>query len=201
MKVLVVGHSYARDLKSVFPVLDNLSLELKNEEKVHFDLRFLAYPGKDYRYFLDHPELFELIKDAKPDIIVIILGGNSIVASKTNSQINQEIRLFYTHLKTVLGKDCIRLAVQIEARFALPNNPFGTPLAEEYNQRRNVINNYVNKNMKRAKLVDGIISLGGVGFLNNESEYRDGVHLKQTGLLKYQIAFLHGIQYALNKRL
>ena len=51
MKVLVVGHSYARDLKSVFPLLDNLSLELENEEKVNFDMRFLAYPGKDSVFF------------------------------------------------------------------------------------------------------------------------------------------------------
>ena len=104
-------------------------------------------------------------------------------------------------MNTVLREDCIKLAVQIEARFALPNNPFGTPVAEEYNQRRNVINNFVNRNIKRSNLVDGIISLGGVGFLNNESEYRDGIHLKQIGLVKYQSAFLNGIKFALNKRL
>ena len=199
MKVLVIGHSYARDLRSMFPHFDGLAFDLSNEEKVNFDLRFQAYPGKDYQYFLDHPELFELIKNENPDVIVVILGGNLIVASKTNSQINQEIRLFYSTLNTVLRDDCIKLAVQIEARIALPNNPFGTPLAEEYNQRRNVINNYVNRNIKRSKLVDGIISLGGVGFLNDESEYRDGIHLKQIGLLKYQSAFFNGIKYALNQ--
>ena len=100
-----------------------------------------------------------------------LLPKSPIVASKTNSHINQSIRLFYTQLNSVLREDCIRLAVQIEARFALPNNPFGTPLAVEYNQQRNVIDNYVNSNIKRAKLIDGIISLGGVGFLNNENEY------------------------------
>ena len=72
--------------------------------------------------------------------------------------------MFYTHLNSVLREDCIRLAVQIEARFALPNNPFGMPMAVEYNQRRNVINNYVNRNIKRAKLIDGIISIGGCRF-------------------------------------
>ena len=81
-------------------------------------------------------------------------------------------------MNSVLREDCIRLAVQIEAGFALPNNPFGTPLTVEYNQLRNVINNYVNINIKRAKLIDGIISLGGVCFLNNENEYQHGIHLK-----------------------
>ena len=85
MKVLVVGHSYARDLRRLFPHYNNL--KLKNEE-VLFDIHFLAYLVKDYQHFLDNPELFELIKAENPDVVVIIFGGNSIVASKTNSQIN-----------------------------------------------------------------------------------------------------------------
>ena len=199
MKVLVVGHNYARDLKRMIPHYNNLTLELKNDEEVQFDIRFLAYPGKDYEHFLDNPELFDLIKSEEPDVIVIILGGNSIVESKTNTQITQNIKLFYTHLNSVVRDSCIRLAVQIEARFPLPNNPFGAPLAFEYNQRRNVINNYVNKNIKKLGLVDGIISLGGVGFLNNEEEYNDGIHLKQQGLLKYKMAIMRGLEYALNR--
>ena len=91
--------------------------------------------------------------------------------------------------------------MQIEARFLLPNNQFGAPLAFEFNQRRNVINNYVNKNIRRSGLIDGIISLRDLGFLNNEEEYRDGVHLKQEGLLKYKMAIMNGLAYALNKRL
>ena len=87
MKVLVVEHSYARDLKRLIPHYNNLTLKLKNEE-VLFDICFLASPGKDYQHFLGNPELFELIKAENPDVVVIIFGGNSIVASKTNSQIN-----------------------------------------------------------------------------------------------------------------
>ena len=176
-----------------------MTLKLKNEE-VLFNIRFLAYPGKDYQQCLDNSELFELIKAENPDVVVIIFGGNSIVASKTNSQINQSIKLFYTQLNSVLSEDCIRLAVQIEAKFAFPNNPFGTPLAIEYNQRHNVINDYVNRNIKRTKLIDGIITLGGVGFLNNENEYQDVIHLKQQGLLIYKMAIMNGLAYALNKK-
>ena len=100
--------------------------------------------------------------------------------------------MFYTHLNSVIKDGCIRLAVQVEARFPLPDNPFGALLALEYNQRRNVINNYVNKNIKRSGLTDGIISLGGVGALSNEEEYRYGIHLKQQGLLKYKMVIMYG---------
>ena len=46
----------------MFPHFNDLTFELRNEEKVNSDLPSQAYPGKDYQYFLDHPELFELIR-------------------------------------------------------------------------------------------------------------------------------------------
>ena len=72
---MVVRHSYARDLKRLYPHYNNLTLKLKNEE-VLFDIHFLAYPGMDYQHFLDNPELIELIKAENPDVVVIIFGGN-----------------------------------------------------------------------------------------------------------------------------
>ena len=109
MKVLVVGHSYAKDLERLFLTYTNLTLELKNNKQVKFDIHFHAYPGKDYEHFLNNPELFEVIKLEDPDMVIIILGGNSIVETKTNFQIAQNIRLISTHLKSVIRDGCIRL--------------------------------------------------------------------------------------------
>ena len=94
MKVLVVGHSYARDLAGLFPHFNNLTLTLENNEEVQFDIRFHTYPGKDYKHFLNNLELFDWIKSEEPDVVIVILGGNSIVDFTTNHQITQNIRLF-----------------------------------------------------------------------------------------------------------
>ena len=199
MKLLIVGHSYVRELRRQGSWHLNLKLKLAQGEEQPCDVIFQEYPGKDYRFFLDNRNLFSKIGEVNPDIIVIILGGNSIVESKTNPEITQEIREFYGLLNGMLN-GCLRLAVQIEPRFPIPNNPHGAPESHVFNQRRHVINNFVNKRIKKAGLIDSVILLGGEGYLNNEEFYADGVHLGIEGLVKYKRAIVSGIEFALNAR-
>ena len=201
MRLLMLGHSYVRDLKRFSDWHRDLHLELDNGFNIPIDVRFQAYPGKDYSHFLNNLELFELVREVKPEVVVIILGGNSIVNNVTNCEINTKAKEFYVHLNNVLPSGCLRLATQIEPRFPFEGNRFGAPTAIEYGRRRNVINNYINKQIKKSGAVDGVIMLGGESYLNNEASFSDGVHLKPVGLEKYKDAVLGGIKFALNKRL
>ena len=97
MKLLIVGHSYVRELQRQRTWHLNLKLKLE-QGKQPYDVIFKEYPIKDYRFFLDNRNLFEEISIVNPDITVIIFGGNSIVDSKTNTEITKEIREFYNIL-------------------------------------------------------------------------------------------------------
>ena len=100
----------------------------------------------------------------------------------------------------MVRSDYLRLAVQIEPRFVEAGDRFGTPEAEEYNRRRTIINNFVNKKLKKYGLVDNVILLGSVNFLRDPKYFLDGVHLKREGLLKYKEAGIHGLEYALENK-
>ena len=71
---------------------------------------------------------------------------------------------------------------------------FGTPEAEEYNRRRTVVNNYVNKRLKKYGLVDNVILLGSVNYLRDPKYFSDGVHLKTEGLQMHKEAVLGGLE-------
>ena len=199
MNVLVFGHSYVRHLER----LGNWDRELQlvSGEKVDCRFLFKSHPGKDYRYLLNNPQEFEIIKLIAPDVIIVILGGNSICARVTNVEINELALEFYHKLMTVIKPDCLRLAVQIEPRFVEADNRFGTPEAKEFNRRRAVVNNYMNRKLKKKNLIDNVITLGSVNFLRDPKYFeKDGVHLTKGGLLKYKEAVIGGLVYALEHK-
>ena len=172
-------------------------LSLISGKKVDCKFLFKSHPGKDYEYLLSNPQEFEIVRLINPDIVVVILGGNSISDNHSNTEINDLASKFYNKLKQVVRPDCLKLAVQIEPRFVDAGNKFGTPEAEEYNRMRTVVNNYVNKRLKKYGLVDNVILLGPVNYLRDLKYFSDGVHLKTEGLQMYKKAVLGGLEYAL----
>ena len=198
MKVLLFGHSYVRNLER----LGNWDreIQLNTSDKINCNFYFKSFPGKDYEFLVDHPHEVDKIQLIDPDIIIVILGGNSVTNKYTNIQINELAFKFYTKLKSVVRPDCIILPVQIEPRFVGPNNIHGTPTAIGFNRRRNVLNNYVNKQLKKKGLINRIILLGSVNFLGNPNLFTDGVHLSREGLNKYRNTLFGGIRYALENK-
>ena len=146
---------------------------------------------------MSNPQEFEIVRLINPDIIVVILGGNSISDKHSNAEINDLAPEFYNKLKQAVRSDCLKLAVQIEPRFVDAGNKFGTPEAEEYNRRRTVVNNYVNKSLKKYGLVDNVMLLGPVSYLRAPKYFSDRVHLRTEGLKMYKEAVLGGLEYAL----
>lgn len=130
----------------------------------------------------------------------MVLGGNSVTSSLSNIQIKENNAAFYTLLRAAVKSDCLKLAVEIVVRFVPAGNHHDVPEAAEFNWRRQVLNNFTIKSLKRQGLVDRVIQLGSVDFLNNPKYYRDGVHLSGTGLGKYKDAVLGGLKYALEHR-
>ena len=197
MKVLIFGHSYVEHLKELGNWNRNLTLE--NGKGVGLEFEFRGYRGKDFDFFLENDRVFNVVSEVNPDIIVVIIGGNSIVDSVTNSEIKKKSCLFFRKLNNFLSGGCIRLVAQVEPRYS-KTNKFGTPSHLLYEKRRNIINNHYNKALKKLKLVDNIIMLGSVNNLNKRENFSDGVHLNKTGLRMYQDAVLRTISYVLNRQ-
>ena len=195
MKILLFGHSYVRYLERLGKW--DRELSLTSGKKVDCKFLFKSHPGKDYEYLLNNPQEFEIVRLINPDIIVVILGGNSISYKHSNTEITDLASEFYNKLKQVVRSDCLRLAVQIEPRFVDAGNKFGTPEAKEYNRRRTIVNNYVNKRLKKYVLVDNVILLGSVNYVRDPKYFSDGAHLKTGGLKMYKEAVLGGLKYAL----
>ena len=194
MKVLVYGHSYVRDLHQLCDWRQALSYR---GQQIRADFAFRYFPGKDYEFLLNQPQEFEIVKSVNPDYLVIVLGGNSVVNNKTNGDVKALMLQFYQKLNTALPQT-IKLAVQIEPRYYAANNTLQAPMAEEFNKRRQILNNYMNKQLKKKGLINHVVILGSAGNLTADS-YRDGVHLTAEALQEYQAAILRSLSYAMEK--
>lgn len=171
-----MGHSYVKYLQRLPERQATLTLDCG--EEASRELQFSAHPGKDYPHFLNNPEILEALGNQNIDVVVTILGGNSIVDSVTNTDINLRASEYYKWLRQIVGPSCLSLAAQIEPRFCSKGNKFGTPQPVEYNRWRQVLNNFLNKTLKKQKLVDNVILLGAANYLNHPKYFVDGVHLK-----------------------
>ena len=197
MRVLLFGHSFVRDLLCLGGW--NREIELENGSRINLEFLFRFYPGKDFNYFLDNLELFEVIKGLNPDAVVIVLGGNLIVESVPNSTIKFMANEFYANLQKVVRPDCLKFATQIEPRFCPEGNRFGTPEVEEFNRRTN-INIHFGNTLKKRGHVDYLI------FCREEFKHRrelykaDGIHFSQEGLELLKGSVVGGITYALNQK-
>ena len=83
MKILLFGHPYVRHLER----LGNWDRELSLTSGKKVDCKF------------------EILRLINPDIIVVILGGNSISDKHSNTEINDLASEFYNKLKQVVRSD------------------------------------------------------------------------------------------------
>ena len=198
MRVLLFGHSLVRDLLCLGDW--NRQLELDDGSKIDLEFLFRFYSGRDFNFFLFHPEHFDIITELNPDIVIVILGGNLIVGGRPNGNIKSLACDFFSKLTRIVKPGCLRFAAQIEPRHCSGSNRFGTPAYEEFNRRRAQINNHYNTVLKRRGLVDHVIFTRPEFKTRRDLYQFDGVHLKQEGLALYKESIIGGIRYALNKR-
>ena len=196
MKILIVGHSYVKYLREL---AWKESFTKSNGSVVHLDYQFLFYPGEDFHQFISIADRFETVSEIDPDLVVTVFGGNSITNYRSNNEIKDNAFRFFQRLRGVVRPDCLILATQIEARHLPYGNRHDVPQFDEFNRRRQNINNFMNKEIKWNGFIDHMILLGSIKFINNPDNYRDGVHLNVQGMSTYRQVIENCILYALQK--
>lgn len=173
MRCLILGHSYVRDLSTLGVQKFNI-----NQQSCDFIYKFI--PGASYDTFLNNSSLLENKVACNPDIVVVILGGNSIVRDISNHELFRRCRRFYETLRTLLPNSLI-ISAQVELRPGRSSTRFESPPPWIFKQRRNQLNKFLN----RLKVKDHMIIIAGPGKLDNPIYYRDHVHLNIHGLRLY----------------
>ena len=189
MKILVFGHSYVRDLAS-------LRVDSLNWQSQTLRIEYKSFPGAGYERFLDSPALLESLLTSKPDIIIVILGGNSITRDIVNHELQARCKRFYQLLRQS-APNAILIPAQVELRRYSPNRRFDNPPAEIFKQKRNSLNQF----LKRLRLKDRLLIIAGPGRLDDNRYYRDGVHLNTAGLRVYMNILKSTVVYALDHNL
>ena len=171
MRISIFGHSYVRDLQRLGH--DTLTI---NGITAH--LNFFAYPGFGFKDFLSNHRLFDNLIQGKPNIVVVLLGGNDIKVHVEVSSVKSDCEKFYRLLREKLPNVFI-IASQIEFRHNPTVNRHGTPSADVY--RRLAIS--FNKWLSRQPFKDKILLVNGENKLSDKRYFReDGVHLNIEGL-------------------
>ena len=173
MNVLVIGHSYVKDLSK----LGHNSFTI---DQNHYNVKFWYKSGATYKKFFVDRSFDQKIQIYNPDYIVVVLMGNSLTQNNSNSDIYAECREFYDNLKSA-APDAVIISAQIEARYYKPNNKWNAPVGEEFFKRRSILNKF----LCRLKQKRFVLSVTGPGRLDNENYYRDEVHLNSVGIQKY----------------
>lgn len=186
MHIVILGHSYVRDLR-------DFSARVGGNRVRGWTIDYCCKPGASYDTYVKNPELLERALVRNPDILVVILGGNSISNDRTNTQVLNSCLSFYTLLRSKYQG--IVVSSQVELRFYKPNNKFAAPQSDIFKRRRNRVNKFLYK----SNFNDAVLMIAGPGRLDNRKYYRDSVHLNERGLGLYS-HFLHEtVEYCLFK--
>lgn len=186
LKIGFVGHSFVRDLESI------KDSEWKLENGRATECKYFFIPGSCYKNWVEFPqELHDLI-DFKPDILVVYLGGNSIVATVSDADIKHYAKIFFDIIRNNLPK-VILIASEIELRFVAPVNRFETPTVDEFKRRRNGFNFF----LRKCKKINFLAQIGGPSRLDDIKLYKPGgIHLNEEGIRKLDRMLKNTIEYA-----
>ena len=188
--VLILGHSYVRDLRRSFSLVS---------ESSHFDFSFLlqqfiyfhAKPGSTFEQWNKHNWLPSgkscLTRD--PHAIIIILGGNDFKPSQFAKEGNpispvlSAVQLFFTNLRKLYPNSKIIFA-KVEQRFySNTNKHFDSPSVELHTRYSKYLNLYI----YRHKFCNTFVHTNDRKFGIGQEQFfgKDGVHLNKTGLERY----------------
>ena len=173
MKLLLVGHSYVRDLAQFIP-------ETIATGGLEYTVEAVHRSGSSYKTFLEDSDLWAQVIDKSADIILVILAANAITGKHTNLEIYSYCRQFYRRLRAAFPTAKI-IAAQAELRFNKPGNRLNIPTGREYHLRRVAFNNF----LKTVPEKNHILMIGGPNRLDDRDLYRDQWHLNREGLLRY----------------
>ena len=179
MKVLLLGSSLVYHL-GVFDKTWRHTLDCGRKIK----FLYKGFSGWSYEEFLGKrgQRIIDSILSNPPDIIITILGANSIKTNVDKSVVLRNTMLFYKMLNEKflsINPEGIIIASQLPLRFVTdPDNKHFTPDPETFKY----IRDKVNTKLCNLKYKHHVLSIGGKGKLDNESLFKDGIHFNNTGL-------------------
>jgi hypothetical protein len=122
--------------------LGNYSDRFRNDRK--FKIEYFYIAGSCFRTWLCNTDKLKECIKYKPDYLVIALGGNSIVESVRDIELQEYCYQFYEVLKEKLP-NCVLIGVQMERRLPVLPNKFGKPEFRVFSQRRLKFNKFLKK--------------------------------------------------------
>ena len=172
VKVGILGHSYVRDLSQLN------QFEVTTSSGIQFELRYFHHAGARFETFLNQHWRFDSIRDYKPDITIVVLGGNDLCEWIPLKEIKDNAVDFYKLLRKKLP-DTLIVATQVEIRYLEHPNFYGTPTTEQFSK----LANFFNKFLSKGKFKDKLFMIKSS--LSNPNYYReDHIHLNQVGIQK-----------------
>ena len=186
MKLALFGHSYVRHIERFG---DN-SIFLEN---THLSVNYFGFPGAKFNTFRENTDLLSPLVSYKPDIIVIVLGGNDFANTVLNKTIYENYTWLISYLKGALPSVAI-IQCQVEKRFVSPGNRWNASDTELLEKRRSAFNRKLNK----CHLKDCTLRVQGPGRLDDRSNYGlDGIHLSRKGVATYWRYICQTVKYYL----
>ena len=171
MRIAIFGHSYVRDLGT----LGTNSINIRNSIN---ELVYFSFPGACFNKFLHNTKLLNELVACKPDVVIVILGGNDIKVQTDLDIVKSDCQSFYLTLKSALPSVRI-IASQIEHRHLETINRYGTPSATLFKKLANSFNRW----LVRQPFKDKILILNGAEKLSDQKYFKaDGTHLNIEGL-------------------
>lgn len=181
LKVLLLGHSYVRDLAETKPPIRSIVLN----NGFRLNLSFFSIPGATIPELLLLNSYLPYIKDLQPDIIILVIGGNDLKHTIQFHELKNQFQELCLKLQNLPG---IRLVVgtEVEQRWgpSVPNQSHWSKIVPY--SCWSTVRNTINKHLKKFYYTDGFVWVVGPNKLNFEGYFDDdGVHLNVNGRLKY----------------
>ena len=167
VKVVLLGHSYVRDLFSVF----DYGIECDCE------FRFFFKPGATVRGISMNENFVRSCIEWEPHVVFLLLGGNDIRCDWDIKETFEVYKNFCAKLKERLS-NLVLICSTVEPRFAIANDRHRTPSLEQYN----VAAKAFNRLLKKWTVPDYRFMTWGANRLENVGLFaKDGVHLNTNG--------------------
>ena len=180
MKLAIVGSSHPGYLADD-PGLQNF---LTRPWGTIVESRFLPWSGATFARFNSSPEVISsFVQGFEPDIILVILGGNSIVEGIDIEELKDQMVEFYTTLRFLVPIRTKIIYGDIFMRYKEPGNRHNSLPTLPYYHMATGLNKWVRKSARMGHLYDYICHLEPLGlpiYLCKE----DYVHLNDFGIAK-----------------
>lgn len=140
-----------------------------------YQLFFYSIPGCSIPELLELDSYIPYIQEVRPDVILLIIGGNDITK-----------RIHHSDLGVTFDKLCYKLTRLPGFKLIL-----GADVEHRYDPKVSqkvwtTKRNALNRSIKKAKYTDGFIQVVGPNRLSQPDFFKpDGVHLNETGLTRY----------------